>query len=249
VAGDPAAQDSNKVGSQRENQPVQALFDPRIVPDPYAAQMPVELAEVQDSFQRQRSRRAGILATTRRVLALGQECFTLRRVADASGVTVQTLRNSFGRRDDLLVSAINDHTSAVWAALEDCAQGPTLFLDLAEMYFHCAATTPDFLRAMVTAAVGSAQPLAVLQRHGSSIKIAHLRRMVRAGSIRLGTDVDALAAQITRLNTFMMYEWAAGGDARELRRQMVTGNRLLLMGAVSAEAAQQLDEWRIREHS
>lgn len=228
---------------------MQALFDPRIVPDPYAAQMAGEVTLSQGSFQRQRARRAGILATTRRVLAHGQENFTLRRVADASGVTVQTLRNSFGRRDDLMVSAINDHTSAVWAALEGCSQGPTLFLDLAEMYFHCAASTPDFLRAMVTAAVGSAQPLAVLQRHGSTIKIAHLRRMAREGSIRPGVDIDALAAQITRLNTFMMYEWAAGGDAQELRRQIVTGNRLLLLGAVSADAARELDDWRMSEAS
>ena len=228
---------------------MQAMFDPRIVPDPYAAHMPghAAAAETHGAFQRQRERRADILATTRRVLAHGQESFTLRRVADASGVTVQTLRNSFGRRDELMVSAINDHTSAVWAALEDCPQGPTLFLDLAEMYFHCAAATPDFLRAMVTAAVGSAQPLAVLQRHGAAIKTAHLRRMAREGSIRLGVDIAALAAQITRLNTFMMYEWAAGSDTRELRRQMVTGNRLLLMGAVSAEGAEQLERWRMGE--
>lgn len=225
---------------------MQATFDPGIVPDPFAAQL-AGGEDTAGSFQRQRVRRAGILATTRRVLARGQDSFTLRRVADASGVTVQTLRNSFGRRDELLVSAINDHTSAVWTALEGCPQGPTLFLDLAEMYFHCAAATPDFLRAMVTAAVHSAQPLATLQRHGSAIKIAHLRRMLREGSIRQGTDVEALAAQITRLNTFMMYEWASGGDARELRRQMVTGTRLLLIGAVSHEAARQLDEWRMGE--
>jgi AcrR family transcriptional regulator len=226
---------------------VQAMFDPRIVPDPYAAQIPRGGAPMQASFQRQRARRAGILATTRRVLARGQANFTLRRVADASGVTVQTLRNAFGRREELLVSAINDHTSAVWAALDGCPQGPTLFLDLAEMYFHCAAATPDFLRAMVTAAVGSAEPLAVLQRHGSAIKTTHLRRMAREGSIRPGVDIDALAAQITRLNTFMMYEWAAGGDARELRRQMVIGTRLLLLGAVSAEAARALEDWRMGE--
>jgi AcrR family transcriptional regulator len=228
---------------------VQAKFDARIVPDPYAPQMPpgAAAAGLRASVQRQRARRASILATTRRVMAGGQESFTLRRVADASGVTVQTLRNSFGRRDELMVSAINDHTSAVWAALERCSRGPTLFLDLAEMYFHCAAATPDFLRAMVTAAVAGAQPLAALQRHGAAIKTGHLRRMAREGSIRACADIDGLAAQITRLNTFMMYEWAAGGDAGELRRQMVTGNRLLLAGVVSPETAQQLEEWRMDE--
>lgn len=227
---------------------MQATFDPGIVPDPYLPMASAEAAaDPRGSFQRQRVRRAAILATTRRVLADGAETFTLRRVADASGVTVQTLRNSFGRREELMVSAINEHTSAVWAALGGFSAGPVLFLDLAEMYFHCAGRRPDFLRAMVTTAVGNALPLAVLQRHGSSIKIGYLRRMAREGSIRPGADLDALAAQITRLNTFMMYEWAAGGDAGELRRQMVAGNRLLLMGAVSAGAARQLEDWRMSE--
>lgn len=228
---------------------MQAKFDPRIVPNPYTALQAVErpTADGSSSFQRQRARRAAILATTRAILAQGQENFTLRRVAQQCGVTVQTIRNSFGRREELMVSAINEHTTAVWDALGTFSKGPTLFLDLAEMYFHCAAATPDFLRAMVTSAVGSAEPLAVLQRHGSAIKIGHLRRLAREGSLRPGVDVDALAAQITRLNTFMMYEWAAGGDAAELRRQMVTGNRLLLMGAVSADAARQLEQWRMSE--
>lgn len=225
---------------------MQVQFDPRIVPDPYAP-LAAGPADARGSFERQRARRAAILATTRRVLAQGPDSFTLRRVADESGVTVQTLRNAFGRREELMVTAINEHTSAVWSALGGFSQGATLFLDLAEMYFHCAAATPQFLRAMVTSAVGSAQPLAVLQRHGSAIKLGHLRRLVREGSVRPGADIEALGAQITRLNTFMMYEWAAGGEARELREQMVAGNRLLLMGAVSAAAAQQLEAWQMSE--
>jgi AcrR family transcriptional regulator len=220
-------------------------FDSRIVPDPFA---PLAAAnDVSGSLERQRARRALILATARRVLAESHDAFTMRRVADESGVTVQTLRNSFGRRDELLVSAINEHTSAVWSALGKFSQGPALFLDLAEIYFHCAETTPDFLRAMVTSAVGSAQPLATLQRHGAAIKIGHLRRMAQDGSLRSGAEIDALAVQITRLNTFMMFEWAARGDAHELRRQMVMGNRLLLGGAVSPSGQRQLDAWRMSE--
>jgi AcrR family transcriptional regulator len=238
-ASDPSPQIEEAVA------PVQAMFDPRLIPDPYAPRLTAEAEG--GSFQRQQARRAAILAVARRVLADGPEQFTLRRVAAESGVTVQTLRNSFGRRDELLISAINEHTTAVWAALEGWSKGPTLFLDLAEMYFHRAETTPDFLRAMVTMAIGNAQPLAALQRHGSAIKLAHLRRMVREGSIRPDSDVEALGSQITRLNTFMMYEWTAGGDARELRRQMVEGNRLLLTGSVTAEGARQIGRWRMRD--
>jgi AcrR family transcriptional regulator len=215
------------------------------VPDPFAAVLPPHAKAFAQhrSLHRQTLRRASMLATTRRLLAQGQEHFTLRRVSEECGVTVQTIRNSFGRREDLLVSAINEHTSAVWEALGSCTSGPTLFLDLAQMYYHCARNTPGFLRAMVTTAVASNQPLAVLQRHGVAIKVDHLRDMARKGVLRPGTDVEALAAQITRLNTFMMYEWAMDGDAEELRRQMIAGNRLLLAGALEPAAAAALQDW------
>jgi AcrR family transcriptional regulator len=225
--------------------PLQSRFTPALVPDPFAPIMPPRArgSAQQPSLHRQKLRRASMLATTRRLLAQGQEHFTLRRVSAECGVTVQTIRNSFGRREDLLVSAINEHTSAVWDALGSFASGPTLFLDLAQMYYYCARKTPGFLRAMVTTAVASNQPLAVLQRHGVAIKVDHLRDMARQGMLRPGTDVEALAAQITRLNTFMMYEWALDGDAQELRRQMIAGNKLLLAGVLEPQAAVALEAW------
>jgi hypothetical protein len=96
---------------------------------------------------------------------------------------------------------------------------------------------------MVTQAVANTPSLAVLQQHGSAIKVAHLRRLGRDGVLRAGVDAEALAAQITRLNTFQMYEWAAGGEAMELRRQLVIGNKLLLVGAVTPKAAAQVEAW------
>ena len=219
------------------------MFDPAIVPNPYLPLAPTIEAPTGRSFEGQRLRRAAILATTRRLLAQGHEAFTLRRVADENHVTVQTVRNSFGRREDLMVSAINEHTSAVWRALSGFSSGPMLFLDLAQMYFHCATATPEFLRAMVTQAVANAPSLSVLQQHGSAIKLGHLRRLGREGVLKPGVDAEALAAQITRLNTFQMYEWAASGDTAELRRQLVVGNKLLLIGAVTPRAAALVEAW------
>jgi AcrR family transcriptional regulator len=219
------------------------MFDPAIAPNPYQPLAPAEVAAAGRSFEDQRRRRAAILATARRLLAEGQEAFTLRRVADENRITVQTVRNSFGRREELMVSAINEHTSAVWRALGGFSAGPMLFLDLAQMYFHCARTTPEFLRAMVTQAVANTPSLAVLQQHGSAIKVGHLRRLGREGVLKPGVDAESLAAQITRLNTFQMYEWAAAGDAEDLRRQLVAGNKLLLVGAVTPRAAAEVEAW------
>jgi AcrR family transcriptional regulator len=220
---------------------VQTQFDPGVLPNPFK---PIvaggDGVARRQSIQQQRMRRAAILAATRRLLAEGPEQFTLKRVSEECEVTVQTIRNSFGRREECLASALNEHTTAIWQALGSVSSGPRVFLDLAQMYYHCARATPGFLRGMVMAAIANNPPLAALQRHGALIKIEYLCDMARHELLRPGVDIEALAAQITRLNTFMMYEWAIHGDAEELRQQMVTGNRLLLLGAMRARAA---DEW------
>jgi AcrR family transcriptional regulator len=224
---------------------VRTQFDPAVFPNPFKPIM----AAGEDSMQRpslknQRTRRAAILAATRRLLAEGPEQFTLRRVSEECEVTVQTIRNSFGRREECLASALNEHTTAIWQALGSVSSGPMVFLDLAQMYYHCARATPGFLRGMVTAAMSNNPPLAALQRHGVLIKIDYLRDMARHELLRPGVDTEALAAQITRLNTIMMFEWAIHGDAEELRNQMVTGNRLLLLGAVRSRSAGELEDWK-----
>ena len=211
--------------------------------DPFAALLANDDDRAGHLLRRQRERRATALAVARRLLADAPDQFTLRRVAEECGVTVQTLRNSFGRREDLLVAAFNDHTSAVWRTLGQASSGPFLFLDLALVYHRCAVRTPKFLRAMVTSAMAATQPLSRTQRHGSSIKSAHLRALARGDVLRPGVDAEALGAHITRLNTFMMYEWAQGGDPDDLRAEMIDGNRLLLMGALTPRAAAEVEAW------
>ncbi len=212
--------------------------------DPFTTLLAKEEPGGGRSLRRQRRRRAMALAVTRKVLAESPEQFTMRRVAEECGVTVQTLRNGFGRREDLLVAAFNDHTSAVWRTLDRMSRGPLLFLDLALVYHRCATQTPHFLRAMVMCAMAGTRPLALSQRHGATIKSAHLRSLAQSGMLREGVDAQALGAHITRLNTFMMYEWAQGGTPDELRQVMIDGNRLLLMGALAGQAAIEVEAWQ-----
>ena len=216
------------------------------VPDPFAvlgaggARLRGGLA-----LARQRERRDVILATTRRVLAETPDRFTLRRVAESAGVSTETVRNAFGRREDLLVAAFNDHTSAVWRGLAQRSRGPTMFLDLARIYHGCALAHPLFLRSMVCAAMAEARPLATAQRHGSAIKLAHLREMERGAMLRPGVDVAALAGQVTRLNTAIMYDWARGLlDDDALLTQMVEGTRMLLLGALAPQHGAEVEAWR-----
>jgi AcrR family transcriptional regulator len=223
---------------------VQSRFSPAVFPNPFAPLVAGAAASAHHaSLKRLKLRRAAILAATRRLVSQGPEQFTLKRVAEECEVTVQTIRNSFGRREECLASALNEHTTAIWQALGCHSSGPWVFLDLAQMYYHCACATPGFLRGMLTAAISNAAPLAALQRHGAQLKVDYLRAMAQAKLLRPGVDAEALAAQITRLNTFMMFEWTLHGDAEELKTQMLNGNRLLLLGAMRASAAAHMLEW------
>ena len=222
---------------------MQSQFHSAVFPNPFEPLATGgEASSPQASLMRLRSRRAAILAATRRLLAEGPDQFTLKRVSEECEVTVQTIRNSFGRREECLASALNEHTTAVWQTLGSLSSGPRVFLDLAQMYYHCACATPGFLRGMLLTAISNDAPLAALQRHGARLKVEYLRDMARHEWLRPGVDAEALAAQITRLNTFMMFEWTLHGDAEELKEQMVNGNKLLLFGAMRGAAAAQWEQ-------
>ena len=222
---------------------MQRQIHPAVFPNPFEPLVAGgEDPAHQPSLRRLRSRRAVILAATRRLLAEGPDQFTLKRVSEECEVTVQTIRNSFGRREECLASALNEHTTAIWQALGSVSSGAQVFLDLAQMYYHCACATPGFLRGMLTTAIANDAPLAALQRHGALLKVEYLRDMARHEQLRPGVDAEALAAQITRLNTFMMFEWTLHGDAEELKEQMVNGNKLLLLGAMRGAVAAQWEQ-------
>lgn len=220
------------------------------LPDPFAPVLPPLPIEQQRNRRRpppargQRARRAAILATTRRMLAeSGLDAFTVRGVAESCEVTVQTIHNSFGRRQDLLVAALNEHTSEIERAAALLSPGPMLFLHLARLYSACAAQSPTFLREMVSTAFSPMNPLMAMQNHGARNKTRLLQMMTIGGQLRDDVKAEALAQQITRLNTLTVFEWSRHGDVAEMHREIMFGNRLLLQGALRTAAADQVEAW------
>ncbi len=192
-------------------------------------------------LQRQRLRRAEILAATRRVLAeTGHERLTLSRIADECDVAIQTIRNSFGRREDLIVSAVNEHTTCIWQRLAKRSPGPAAFIDFSQMICECAHRAPSFLRGTLTIAFANNPSLLNLQNHAASHKTKLLRKMAEKELLRPGIDIEMLAAQITKLDTMLMYEWSQNGKVEDMIRQMVAGHKVLLLGALRESAAAQI---------
>jgi AcrR family transcriptional regulator len=188
------------------------------------------------SFERKRQRRAEILARTRQVLADdGAEAFTIRSIAQVCGISAQTLHNVFGSRAELLSSALNEHTDAMDALAHSADATPFLFVILAAKYCDCASLTPNFLREFTM--LSFVRKLPMLERlisYGVHNKTAILREMSRRGYLRNFIDPQVLASQIARINTYSVYEWAAGHSSiAEVRGNMLMGNVLTLLGAIA----------------
>jgi AcrR family transcriptional regulator len=187
-------------------------------------------------------RRSEILAATRRLLAAhGHDHVTLRQISDECEVTVQTIYNSFGPRLDLLMRALNEHTTAVEAAAYELSSGPSLFLNVADIYCRCAIETPDFLREMVLMLFSTNDSLIQMQQHGTRHKTQLLRQMAQGDVFRDGLQPQMLAAQITRVNAYAVFEWSLHRDVETLRQEIMTGNKLLMLGALQPWAAAEVE--------
>ena len=200
----------------------------------------------QPSWLRRVKRRAQIYAEVRRQMAVdGYEFMVSRKVADACGITVQTLHNSFGDRTQLIVQALNDHTLAIDSYAKSMANHPLLFLVLADAYSSCAIETPEFLRQLVTSAFSEKKPLlSMLHGFGARNKRNLLIEIAARDMLRAGVDCEFLANKISLMNCVTTYEWAKATRApSDLRVELISAIGLLLMGAVKATAASRIEEW------
>lgn len=200
-------------------------------PDPFAPILP-DSAGMAGVLSRQRQRRAEILAKTRRLIATERfEQVTLRRVAEECGVAVQTIRNSFGRRDELIVAAVNEHTTAIWQDLDCRLPARRALIEFSGVIHHCAIHAPGFLRGTLALAFSHNASLLALQRHAAAYKLRLLKRMAAEEPLRPGVRLDMLTDQLTGLDTILMYQWAQGGDNAALFCHIAASHELLLHGA------------------
>lgn len=65
-----------------------------------------------------------------------------------------------------------------------------------------------------------------------------LKTLFRQGVMRSGVELESLAAQMTRLDTILMYEWSRHGNPSELRSEMMASHKTLLRGALRESAVE-----------
>src|SRR3546814_961893 len=95
----------------------------------------------------QRQRRAGILATVRRLLIDdGFEGVTVRRIAECSGHAVQTIYNLVCSRNQAIAEAINEYSQYVCLTATPDPKDPTASAMMIDRERNSIRATPEFCR-------------------------------------------------------------------------------------------------------
>jgi AcrR family transcriptional regulator len=188
-------------------------------------------------------RRERILAAVRELVAeRGWREATMRDLARRSRVSIPTLYNQFGGKDDLLAAAALGHFREL---LERTVReaGPGGWRRLLALVERCAenmtrqsAYHRSLLEAFAVAReTGPVQDAFVADL--TRALAAELGEMRRQGALEEWVDAELLAAQITASCVSASVRWARGalGDAG-LRAAMLHAASLLLLGAARGEA-------------
>lgn len=228
--------------------PLSPLLD-RVVPDTDAAiggRRDCEPAASGVLWSRQNRRRAEILRQTRILIGhQGYTAFSIRKVAENCEVAPQTVYNLLGDREQVLEAAIGQHVSAMVTAARKLEGPPGFFMAFAEVLWGHALKNPDYVRT-VTRAQFSARctPIPKVQTLLTDVFRAELSTLGGRGDLRDGIDIALLAEHLLSVIIMAAFTWVeSDGDDSALRRQLVTGLGLPLLGAMSAMARRPIEEW------
>lgn len=185
-------------------------------------------------------RRERILAEAREIIGEhGFEGLTMRALAQAAGVTVPTIYNLIGSKDEVLFGAVAEQTDRFLHGLERSAGDVLAVVDatLRELL-----RMPDYYRSLLRLLMSSQAAAPARQNVERALRgqlRSTLGELAEEGALSPWVDLDALRRQIQSSLWIHALEWANGrvGDAALPR--MTAYGVALLMVAVSEGAAQE----------
>ena len=188
------------------------------------------------------ARRASIMETARQMIAeKGYESITIRELAVACRVSVPTLYNQFGGKDQLLAAAIEDH----FVGDPDQVKIKTSLIGLDRIFAILDFITlqflqaPDFHRRLLEA-FGSLDSMQQVQR-SITASLAHeigqeLGVMQHKGELEAWVDPELLAGQVTTAFISSTIIWGSGIiKENQLAASVQYGTGLVLAGVVGGE--------------
>lgn len=203
------------------------LHDPLSVILPWSDEPP-------PSRKNQRLRRAQIFATIRRLLTEhGLEGVTMRRIAEGSGVAVQTIYNLAGPRDEAIIEAISEYTRHVGLTAVPDTDDPNALLKVIDGWVQSIEDAPEFCRQVCLIFFTPSRGIFYhfRDRQFKAMK-AFLARQHKAGLLRPDTNTPQLAQQMIIFASALCVEWSDRPFPLELlRKGLQSGFGKLLAGS------------------
>lgn len=202
------------------------------------------------------ARRAAIMKTARLMIAeRGFDALTIRDLAESCRVSVPTLYNQFGGKDQLLAAAIEDHFTGGPGQLE--IKSGLRGLDRINAIFDVIALqfleSPAFHRRLLEA-FGSLESTAAVQKKiTASLAQAiegELTRMQARSEVTAWVNSRTLSMQVTAAFVGATVIWASG-DIRDhqLSAAITYGTGLVLLGIVNEALRTQIEQRLVQAQS
>jgi len=208
-----------------------------------------------DLVTRQREeRRQRILEVARLLIAdHGYEGVTMRELAEKSLVSVPTLYNLFGGKNELLFAAVESSFNRLLGGGDRSGgeEGLPKLLSLIETVSRETVRHAAYMRALMGFFGGpgaSAGLLETVARELASQLVEALEQMQRQRQLAAWVNPQALSERITGQLTILTFEWSQRllSDAG-LRSALLYGTGVLLLGLARGKAAGEIERL-VRKH-
>jgi len=198
--------------------------------------------------QQLHERRERILETARALIGeIGYQALTMRELAARCRVSVPTLYNQFGSKNELLATAVQSHFSGLLGSDPQATRGGG-HMHLIAVVRLCASEMtrlPDYHRALIGAFMGlrdtDATQATLISNLTSELAVA-LAELRESGQLRDWLDIDVLAEQITQSCIASSVSWAIGVlDDERLEASMLHAACCLTLCAAQGAARKPLE--------
>lgn len=183
-------------------------------------------------------RRERILATAREIIAeQGFEALTLRQLAQTAGVTVPTIYNLIGSKDQVLVAAVAEQTERFLRGIQRAAGDVIAVVDanLREL-LRMPRYYRSLLRLLMTSDAAEEARRTVSRALGGQLRAA-LGELAEQGGIEDWVDLDDLGDQLLGILGGASLAWAQGFlSDRAFGRRERYGVSLLMLGVTRGAA-------------
>lgn len=189
-------------------------------------------------------RRVRVIETAREILSEGGvEALSMRALSVEAGVSLPTIYNLIGGRDDVL-AAVLDQLGAVFEAEVATSTGDTLerCFEITDRLLDTMTTHATLARSIV--AEGLTPMLAdaessLFKRYGLAL-LSALAQASTEGNLDDGAEPVLIVEQVVSLTAVRIFRWATGdsstdADGTELRAAATHGIGLILAGSTADE--------------